>query len=198
MPLLSHLKDSAIAADRMANDSETSRCLFAIADTITEALKHDRRIYVVGNGGSAADAQHIAAEFIGRFQDKHPGRIPLPAMSLCTDSSVLTALANDYSFSRVYRRQVDALGKPGDILWCLSTSGESPNIVEAAIGARELRMRVIGFTGRARSKLGAAAHLCWRAPSDDTAVIQQCHMIAYHAIIGDVEENLALLWHNDA
>ena len=192
--MIDHLEYSSRAAHHLARDGATIRWMTAISELLTEALKRDQRIYTVGNGGSAADAQHIAAEFIGRFQDKHPGRIPLPAISLCTDSSVLTALANDYSFDRVYRKQIDALGKPGDVLWALSTSGNSPNIVEAAVAARELGMHVVGFTGLRPSRLSAASTICLRAPSDDTAIVQQCHMIAYHAIIGDIEANLAYLW----
>ena len=194
MPLIDHLTESHLAATMLATDSASHRTLYAMAQYLEEALKRDHRIFVVGNGGSAADAQHIAAEFIGRFRDMDPNRLPLPAIALTTDTSTLTAIGNDFSFARVFRRQVDALGKPGDVLWCLSTSGESPNIVEAAVGARDLGMHVISFTGKKTSKLGAASHLCWRAPHDDTAVVQQLHMTGYHAIIGEVEETLSYLW----
>lgn len=189
-----HITASARALNRLDQIERGDKTLQRIANDIALSLSADKRILLCGNGGSAADAQHIAAEFIGRFRDKHPQRIPMPAIALTCDSSVLTAVANDYSFARIFSRQVDAIGRPNDLLWCLSTSGESPNVVEAAVAGRALGMRVIAFTGEKPSKLGAAAHQVFRAPSNDTAIVQQLHAVAYHAIIGDVEERLAHLW----
>lgn len=196
--MIDHLNESAGAANALTIDKDSIKCLFAIAACLEQALTKDKRIYLVGNGGSAADAQHIAAEFVGRFADMSPSRIPLPAIALTTDTSVITAVANDFSFSRIFSRQIDALGKPGDVLWCLSTSGKSHNVIEAAVAARDIGMSVVSFTGKALSKLGAASTLCWRAPHTDTAVVQQLHAIGYHGIIAEVEQALSHMWRVDA
>ena len=129
------------------NDIDT---IAAIADMITRALKQNGTVYVCGNGGSAADAQHIAAELVGRFCRE---RKALSAVALTTDTSILTSVANDYTFERVFERQVDALVKEGDILWAFSTSGSSENIIAAAKLAKEKNAWIIAFTGRANSVL---------------------------------------------
>jgi D-sedoheptulose 7-phosphate isomerase len=189
-----HLVESERAMSLMAGSRRLAAELERIAATMVDTINGGGKILLVGNGGSAADCQHIAAEFIGRFRDMHPDRMPLPALALTTDTSALTCIGNDYNFARIFRRQVDALGKPGDVLWALSTSGNSPNVIEAALAARALNMRVIGFTGERPSKLGAASSQCIRVPSDDTAIVQQLHMVCAHAICGTVESMLSGYW----
>jgi len=136
-----------MTADFEKNDIEN---IAAIAEAITAALQQDRTVYLCGNGGSAADAQHIAGELVGRFTRE---RKPLAAVALSTDTSILTCIANDYSFEKIFARQAEALVRKGDILWAFSTSGTSANIIAAAEVAREKGARVIAFTGRKGSKL---------------------------------------------
>ena len=159
-----------------------------IAGTIADALRGGRRVYVAGNGGSAADAQHIAAEMVGRFRLDRPG---LPVTALTTDASILTAVSNDYGYERVFARQVEALVQPGDVLWLLSTSGRSANVLAAAQAARQRNAVVIGFTGRDG---GPLAELCDHVLRVDHAAsdrIQEAHVLAYHFVCERVEALLA-------
>ena len=160
--------------------------ILAAAEMIVQSLRAGGTIYLCGNGGSAADAQHIAGEFVGRFRAE---RRALPAVALSTDTSVLTCIANDYDYERVFARQVEALVRPGDILWAFSTSGTSPNVLKAAEAARAKGARVLAFTGRANSKLEAAAGLCFCAEASLTARSQELHQLAYHIICDLVERN---------
>lgn len=160
----------------------------AIAEAIVQSLRAGGTLYLCGNGGSAADAQHIAGEFVGRFRVE---RRALPAVALSTDTSVLTCIANDYDYERVFARQVEALVRPGDILWAFSTSGTSPNVLQAAEAARQKGARVIAFTGRARSKLESRADLCLCAEATLTARSQEIHQLAYHIICDLVEQSLS-------
>jgi len=156
------------------------------AKLITAAIKSDRKILLCGNGGSAADCQHIAGELVGRFKKE---RKALPAISLATDTSILTALTNDYGGEVIFARQVEALGAEGDVLIAFSTSGTSPNILRAVEAARKKRMKVVGFTGSKGGKLKAASDVCIMAASDDTPRIQECHITAAHIICGLVEDS---------
>ena len=140
-----------------------------------------------GNGGSAGDAQHLAGEFLSRL---NYDRAPLPAIALTTDSSVLTAIGNDYGYDRVFERQVLGLGVAGDVLIAISTSGRSPNILRAIEAARSTGLVVVGFTGRSGGEMAARCHLCLYAPADTTPLIQQLHITAGHIICGLVEERL--------
>ena len=160
--------------------------ILAAAEMIVQSLRAGGTIYLCGNGGSAADAQHIAGEFVGRFRAE---RRALPAVALSTDTSVLTCIGNDYDYERVFARQVEALVRPGDILWAFSTSGTSPNVLKAAEAARAKGARVLAFTGRAKSKLEAAAGLCFCAEASLTARSQELHQLAYHIICDLVERN---------
>ena len=160
----------------------------AIADMITGALKQNGTVYICGNGGSAADAQHIAAELVGRFCRE---RKALSAVALTTDTSILTSVANDYTFEQVFERQVDALVKEGDILWAFSTSGSSENIIAAAKLAKEKKAWIIAFTGRANSVLEKIADLCFCADSKSTARSQEIHQLVYHIICDIVECNFS-------
>ncbi len=142
---------------------------------------------IAGNGGSAADAQHIAGEFLSRLNFD---RDPLPAIALTTDTSVLTAVGNDYGYDRVFERQVRGLGRPGDVFIAISTSGRSPNIVAALQAAREMGLTTVGFTGSGPRAMAAFCDLCLSAPSDETPQIQQVHIVAAHVICGLVESEL--------
>lgn len=159
------------------------------ARLLGECLKADGRGFIIGNGGSAADAQHFAAEFTGRFSTS---RRPLPVMALTTDTSALTCIGNDFGFDHVYARQIEALGRPGDVLFALSTSGTSKNIVMAAQAARERGVTVIGMTGQAGGPLGAASDLLIEVPSPMTARIQECQMTMLHIICDLTEQHLGL------
>jgi D-sedoheptulose 7-phosphate isomerase len=169
-----------------AFEASAGETVVAIAEMIVQSLQAGGTLYVCGNGGSAADAQHIAGEFVGRFRLE---RRALPAVALSTDTSVLTCIANDYDYERVFARQVEALVGPGDILWAFSTSGTSPNILKAAAAARGKGARVIAFTGRASSKLEASADLCLCADAALTARSQEMHQLAYHIICDLVERD---------
>jgi len=183
-----HFRRSCETLSRAAADPELRVAIHAISDAITDAFRAGHKVLIAGNGGSAADAQHIAGEFLSRLNFD---RNPLPAIALTVDSSVLTAVGNDYGFERVFERQVHALGQPGDVFIAISTSGRSPNVIAALTAAREIGLTTIGFTGTAAN--GAMAPLCdhyLAAPSAETPLMQQIHIVAAHAICGLVERNL--------
>jgi D-sedoheptulose 7-phosphate isomerase len=158
----------------------------AAALAIIKALKAKRTVYLCGNGGSAADAQHIAGELVGRYQRE---RKALAAVALSTDTSILTSIANDYAYEDVFARQVEALVREGDILWAISTSGSSANVIKAARLAKEKGACVLAFTGRANSKLERIADICFCADSESTARSQEMHQVAYHIICELVEQS---------
>jgi D-sedoheptulose 7-phosphate isomerase len=158
----------------------------AMAEMIVQSLRNNGTLYLCGNGGSAADAQHIAGEFVGRFRTE---RRALPAVALCTDTSVLTCIANDYDYESVFARQVEALVRPADILWGFSTSGNSPNVLRAAETAKRQGARVLAFTGRANSDLQSRADLCLCVDAALTARSQEIHQLAYHIICDLVEQS---------
>jgi D-sedoheptulose 7-phosphate isomerase len=158
----------------------------AAAAAIIEALRRGGTVYLCGNGGSAADAQHIAGELVGRFGRE---RKALAAVALSTDGSVMTSIANDYAYDRVFARQVEALVREGDILWAFSTSGGSANVVAAAEAAIEKGARVLAFTGKADSRLEELADVCLCAESASTARAQEIHQVAYHIICDLVEQS---------
>jgi D-sedoheptulose 7-phosphate isomerase len=159
----------------------------AITRLLVRALDGGYKVLLFGNGGSAADSQHIAGELIGRFRRE---RAAWPAIALSTDTSVLTALANDYGFETVFARQIEALGQPGDVAIAISTSGSSPNVLRAAECARELGLATVGFTGQAGGALKERVDLCFCAPSTSTSRIQEAHLAAAHAICELVEREL--------
>lgn len=156
----------------------------AVTDRITEAFRRDHRIYFCGNGGSAADAQHLAAEFSGRF---YLDRKALPAEALHCNTSYLTAVANDYSYDAIYARLIDGLGQEGDVLVGLSTSGNSANIVKAFETARSKGLVTIAFTGQTGGLLKAHSDFLINVPSTDTPRIQEAHMLLGHIICQLVE-----------
>jgi D-sedoheptulose 7-phosphate isomerase len=184
-----HIIEAIETHKRMTAEFESRglETIAAIAEMITEVLQHGGTIYLCGNGGSAADAQHIAGEFVGRFCRE---RRALPALAFSTDTSVLTCIANDYAYEKVFARQAEALLKKGDILWAFSTSGTSANVVAAATVARDKGARVIAFTGRADSELERIADICFCAEDKSTARSQEIHQLAYHIICDLVERNV--------
>jgi D-sedoheptulose 7-phosphate isomerase len=147
------------------------------ANILNQTFERGNKVLLCGNGGSAADAQHIAAEFVGRYESE---RIALPAISLTTDTSALTALANDYDFERIFARQVDALGSEGDTLIAISTSGNSRNVISAVMKAREKGCRIVGLTGAGGKKLASLCDACVMVPSSRTARIQEAHITIAH------------------
>jgi D-sedoheptulose 7-phosphate isomerase len=173
--------------DRAQKDDAMLAAVVKTADAITQAFKRGDKLLIAGNGGSAADAQHIAAEFLSRFK---LDRAPLPAIALTTDTSNLTAIGNDYGFEQVFERQVRGLGRKGDVFIGITTSGRSPNIIAALKAAREIGLTNIGFTGMPGAPMSALCDVTLVAPSDETALIQQIHITAAHAICEVVERNL--------
>jgi len=187
-PVAEHFRRSCETLSRAADDMTLRATIHAIAEAMTEAFRAGRKLLIAGNGGSAADAQHIAGEFLSRLNFD---RNPLPAVALTTDTSVLTAVGNDYGFEQTFARQVRGLGQKGDVFVAISTSGRSPNIVAALKAARDASLVTVGFTGTAPN--GVMQPLCdhyLAAPSAETPLIQQIHIVAAHAICGLVESNL--------
>jgi len=158
----------------------------AAAEAVVKSLKNNGTVYTCGNGGSAADAQHIAGELVGRFESE---RRALAAVALTTDTSVITSISNDYSFEAAFVRQVEALVKKGDILWAFSTSGASPNIIAAVQAAKKKGACILAFTGRANSELEQMADICFCADNKSTARSQEMHQLAYHIICKLVEQS---------
>jgi len=152
-----------------------------------EALKRGNKLLFAGNGGSAADAQHWAGELVSRFYFDRPG---LPAIALTTDTSILTAVGNDYGYDYVFARQVEALGCKGDVFFAISTSGNSKNILRAIEAARAIGINVIGFTGQDGGKMADQCDLCFRMPSSETPKIQEGHEFIGHLICGLIEQRM--------
>jgi D-sedoheptulose 7-phosphate isomerase len=183
-----HFRRSCETLSRAADDLNLRAQINEIAEVITAAFRGGHKLLIAGNGGSAADAQHIAGEFLSRLNFD---RNPLPAIALTTDSSVLTAIGNDYGFERTFERQVCGLGKPGDVFIAISTSGRSPNVIAALKAAREAELTTIGFTGSGgHGSMAPLCHHCLAAPTAETPLIQQIHIVAAHAICGLVERSL--------
>jgi D-sedoheptulose 7-phosphate isomerase len=186
-PIAAHLKLSRDALERAGSDANLLDTARKIADVIAAGLRGGNKLLIAGNGGSAADAQHIAAEIVGRYKKDRPA---YAALALTTDTSALTAIGNDYGFEHVFSRQVEGLGRRGDVLLALTTSGRSPNILAALKTARQHGLITIGFTGTKGVGLAASCDHLLIAPSDDTAVIQQIHMAFAHGICEVIEQML--------
>jgi phosphoheptose isomerase len=155
-----------------------------VAAELHDCFARGNKLLACGNGGSAADAEHLVAELVGRYRDERRG---LPAITLVAGSATITALANDYGYERVFARQVEALAKPGDFFVGISTSGRSPNVVEAARSARSLGCLVVAFTGAAEGALASLADIVIAAPSVTTARVQEVHALCIHAICESVD-----------
>jgi phosphoheptose isomerase len=176
-----HARVMAQAADALP------AVLDKVAAELHDCFARGNKLLACGNGGSAADAEHLVAELVGRYRDE---RRALPAVTLAAGSATLTALANDYGYARVFARQVEALAQAGDLLFAISTSGKSPNVIEAARSARARGCRVIGFTGAAGGPLAAEADMVIAAPSTTTARIQEVHGLCIHAICESLDARL--------
>jgi D-sedoheptulose 7-phosphate isomerase len=182
--ILDILEDS-IAAKRSCIESNIDT-IGRAAEMLADCITAGNKVLIFGNGGSAADAQHLAAEFVNRFQIERP---PLAAVALTTDTSILTSIGNDYSFVDIFAKQIEALGKPGDIAWGISTSGNSANVIKALKSARKIGMTTIGMTGRG-GQLAAGADLVFSVPSDTTARIQESHITLGHILCELLERKL--------
>jgi D-sedoheptulose 7-phosphate isomerase len=185
--IANHLQQSLAALGLAARDVALLATARKIATTIIDALRSGNRLLIIGNGGSAADAQHIAAEIMGRYKKERPA---YAAVALTTDTSALTAIGNDYNFERVFVRQVEGLGMRGDVLLALSTSGRSPNILAALHAARDRGLITVGFTGSKAQALRPACDYLLVVPSDDTPVIQQIYMAYAHGICDEIEQGM--------
>lgn len=186
--ITAHLERSATAMADAARDGALVKEINAIATAMTQTLRAGGKILIAGNGGSAGDAQHIAAEIVGRYKRERKG---WAAIALTTDTSALTAIANDYGFEQVFARQVEGLGRKGDVFIGLTTSGKSPNILAALKTARAQGLVTIGFTGLKGASMGALCDHLLVAPTEDTPIVQQIHLAAGHAICDAVEQDLA-------
>lgn len=182
-----YLADSVATMTAFASDPATARTLLAMGAAVADAMRAGRKLLIAGNGGSAADAQHIAGEFIGRMMYD---RAPLPAIALTTDSSALTAIANDYGYEAVFERQVRGLGQPGDVLLALSTSGSSPNVLRALSAARAGGVVTLGFTGQRPSPMRDLCDLLLEAPHTAAPLVQQVHITAAHLVCALVEREM--------
>ena len=168
----------------MTADRELQESVSAAAGACVKALRSGGKVLFCGNGGSAGDAQHLAGEFVSRF---HYDRAPVAGLALTTDTSVLTAIGNDYGYERVFERQVLGLGRPGDVLVGISTSGRSPNVLRAMEAARRVGMTTVGMTGNQREAIEALSDICIRIPSRSTPNIQEGHIASGHALCALVE-----------
>lgn len=172
--------------DLLINDKELLDQIEKSAEVIQKSLSKNGKVILFGNGGSAADAQHIAAEFTGRFEKERQG---LPAIALTTDTSALTAIGNDYGFDRIFSRQLEALANNGDICIGISTSGNSKNVQSALIKAKEIGCKTIGLLGRDGGAIRNLVDSAMIVPSNNTARIQEIHILAYHIICHLIDRN---------
>jgi len=180
--VLAQLSESSQLAEKMKEESSR---VVEIAELLIETFEAGGKVLICGNGGSAADAQHLACELVVKLKGK---RRALPALALSANPSILTAVSNDLSFKQVFSRQLEALGGRGDVLVAISTSGSSENVILAAQKAKEMGLQVVGFTGKEGKKLTSVADLPLVIPSRDTQRIQEGYMLAGHIICGLVEE----------
>lgn len=183
----SEFEKSRKLVDAMAGDVALHRQVVDVVARCVEALRRGNKILFAGNGGSAADAQHWAAELVSRFNYDRPG---LPGIALTTDTSALTAIGNDYGYERLFARQIEALGRKGDVLFAISTSGNSKNILFGIDTARAAGIDVIGFTGRSGGAMTDRCTVCLRMPSDETPKIQEGHGLLGHLICGLIEREM--------
>jgi D-sedoheptulose 7-phosphate isomerase len=185
--VLEYLVRSRDVIQAAIDDPTFANVIRDIVEVTATALDKGHKLLLAGNGGSAADAQHLAGEMLSRL---YYDRAPAAAIALATDTSVLTAIGNDYGYERLFERQILGLGCAGDVFIAISTSGRSPNILRAIDAARQKRILTIGFTGRTGGEMSSRCDICLHAPSDSTPLIQQIHITAGHVICGLVEERL--------
>src|SRR6516165_5764183 len=185
--ILDYLVRSRDTLQAAIDDPTFAAAVGDIIEVTASAIANGRKLLLAGNGGSAADAQHLAGEIVSRM---NYDRAPAAALALTTDSSVITAIGNDHGYDRVFERQILGLGCPGDVFIAISTSGRSPNSLRAIDAARRQRMVIVGLTGSTGGEMTLSCDLCLRAPSDSTPLIQQIHITAGHIICGLVEDRL--------
>jgi D-sedoheptulose 7-phosphate isomerase len=181
------IQESIALQQTLLADESLVRLLARVGTAMATALSKGRKILLFGNGGSAADAQHIAAEFVGRYRMERPS---LPAIALTTDTSALTAIGNDYAFEDVFARPLEALGNRGDVAMGFSTSGKSPNVLKAMAAARKKGLVTVGLTGQSGEALVRQVDFCFRVPSVDTPRVQEAHALIGHILCDMVEKLL--------
>jgi D-sedoheptulose 7-phosphate isomerase len=187
-PRVSRLIEAAIATKRsMLNSRELISITAKVSEILVQALTQGNKALFFGNGGSAADAQHIAAEFVGRFAFDRPA---LPALALSVNSSCVTAIGNDYGYDLIFSRQLEALARPGDVAVGISTSGNSPNVINAMTTAREMELHTVALTGASGGPLKHKVDHCICVPSNETPRIQECHILIGHIISELVESEM--------
>ena len=179
--------DALACLQALSEDPTVEATMLEAVAMCETSLRSGRKLLFAGNGGSAADAQHWAGELVSRFHYDRPG---LPAIALTTDSSILTAIGNDYGYDYTFARQIEALGQAGDVFIALSTSGNSPNILRAVDAARKAEVKVIGFTGRKGGQLATRCDLCFRVPADLTPRIQEGHEFLGHLLCSLIESQM--------
>ena len=182
-----NIKSSADLKQKLLESADILTAVERAAKALITAFRDNKKLLLAGNGGSAADAQHLAAEFVNRFGFDRAG---LPAIALTTDTSVLTSIGNDSSFDRVFSRQIESLGQQGDVFIGISTSGTSPNLVEALNVCRKKKIKTIGLTGIYGGQMKDLCDICIKVPSGETARIQEAHILIGHIITSLVEEEL--------
>jgi D-sedoheptulose 7-phosphate isomerase len=181
------IEQARVLLDAMLSDANLTKSANQAANTCITALKAGKKLLFAGNGGSAGDSQHMAGEFVSRFNFDRPG---LAAIALTVDTSILTAIGNDYGYEFSFSRQIEALGSEGDVFFAYSTSGNSPNILKALEAAKKKNMVTVGMTGNRKGKMDAMCDVCVCIPSASTPKIQEGHLVIGHAICGLVEEVL--------
>ena len=181
------IEASIATKERLLGSGEVVSAIARVSEILVEALAKGNKALLFGNGGSAADAQHIAAEFVGRFAFDRPA---LPALALSVNTSCVTAIGNDYGFDLVFSRQLEALARRGDVVIGITTSGNSPNVIQAMATARKMGLHTVALTGCTGGKLKKAVDYCICVPSDQTPRIQECHILIGHIISELVEQSL--------
>jgi D-sedoheptulose 7-phosphate isomerase len=181
------IEASITVKQRLLSNAELVLAIATVSQILIEALKKGNKPLLFGNGGSAADAQHIAAEFVGRFAFDRPA---LPSLALSVNTSSITAIGNDYGFDLVFARQIEALGCAGDVAIGISTSGNSPNVLKALAVAKKMGLHTVGLTGATGGTLKSAVDYCICAPSNETPRIQECHILIGHTIAELVEQEI--------
>lgn len=179
------IETSIAAKQALLRSAEVLGIIAKAAEQLVTAIRQGNKIVLFGNGGSAADAQHIAAEFVGRFGFDRPA---LPALALSVNTSSITAIGNDYGFNQIFSRQIEAFGRPGDVAIGISTSGNSQNVLDAIAAARKMGLRTIALVGGTGGKLKGNVDYCIRVPSSETPRIQECHILIGHILSEIVEE----------
>ena len=182
-----HVAASIAVKQALLDDQALVAQIAGVADLIVDTYRNGNKVLIAGNGGSAADAQHIAAELVSRFTFDRPA---LPAMALTTDSSILTGIGNDYGYESLFSRQVEASGRPGDVFIGISTSGNSPNILKALSTARTNGLVTVGLTGASGGRMNDLCDHCLKMPSGDTPRIQECHITVGHILCAHTEIQL--------